>query len=216
MKHTDLQHPPSVPADGRTIPAKVPISVADQDGHARTHALLTSLARRVESLELGQAAHPSSEPHQPKDRVSQMLNGKMVALFNLTGSTTTLLPYLMSLIGVLAGLSPIIPRVFSSLPGLLFPFGILTATSLAIVAAGRWIKRKSRRIKFLAWIMGGYSLATAAYLLWLSAGFLRFNTLPSGVLLATCGFGVISILRNILPDIREMWARAEVEAEKEW
>lgn len=215
MKHTAPQHPLSVPADGRTIPAKVPTSITDQDGHARTHALLTDLMRRVESLEREQATHPSSQPHRSQDRVSQMLTGKMVALFNLTGSTASLLPYLVGLIVALAGLSPIIPKMFSSLLGLLFPFGILTASSLAIVAAGRWIKRKSRRIKFLAWIMGGYSLATAAYLLWLSAGFLRFNTLPSGVLLAMCGFGVISILWNIFPDIREMLARAEAELEKE-
>ena len=178
--------------------------------------MLASLTERLESLEKMQALHtPPETGSQPTDHISQMLSGKWVALFNLTGSTATLLPFLLGLIITLARLLPVFPKVFSGLPGLLFPFGILTVASLAIAAAGRWIKRKSQRITFLAWMMGGYSLATAAYLLWLSAGFLQFNTLPSGVLLATCVYGTISILRQTLPDIREMLAQAETKAKVE-
>lgn len=222
MKTLDPKNQLADPANGRMMPANVPVSTkdqvstTDQDGHARTQAILADLARRLENLERTQAAPAQPEMRsQSKDHISRMLSGKWVALFNLTGSTATLLPSLLGLIVTLARFLPVFPKLFFGLPGLLFPFGIITVASLAIVAAGHWIKRKSRRITFLAWTLGGYSLATAAYLLWLSAGFLHFNTLPSGVLLATCVYGTISILRKTLPDIKEMLALAETKAEEE-
>lgn len=222
MKTSYPKNQPASPANGRATPTDISVSTTDQvfttdqDGHARTQAMLTNLLERLENLERKQTAYaPPETQSQPDDHVSRILNGKWVALFNLTGSTATLLPYLLGLIITLAGLLPIIPKSFSGLPGLLFPFGILTVASLAIIAAGHCIKRKSRRIMFFAWTLGCYSLATVAYLLWLSTGFMRFNTLPSGVLLAACVYGTISILRKTLPDVKEMLALAKTKAEEE-
>lgn len=214
MKTLEPKNQPASPANGRTTPTSISVSTTDQDGHARTQAMLANLAGRLESLERMQAAHPQPETRsQSKDHIRQMLSGKWVALFNLTGSTATLLPFFLGVIVTLTRFLPVFPKLFFGLPGLLFPFGILTVASLAIVGAGHWIKRKSRRITFLAWTLGGYSLTTAGYMLWLSAGFLRFNTLPSGVLLAACVYGTISILRKTLPDVKEMLALAKTEAE---
>ena len=212
MNHSDAQDQRFRLTNGKAVAPERPARDPDQEGHARTHAMLAALAERVEALERVQAA---TKPHEGRshreDRVGQMLNGKFVALFNLTGSTATLLPILLGLIVTLSQSLPIIPKGFSGLPGILFPFCILTAAVAAIVSAGRWIGCRSRRIRFLAAVMGCYGLATASYMLWLSLGLLHLNTLPSGFLLAACWYGAFSVLRRSVLEVREMGELSRAE-----
>jgi len=216
MNQSGPQYQRSFPANGKAEVPKRPAHDRDQEGHTRTHAMLADLAERVEGLERTQVkSAPSGDRHGQEERMAQVLNGKFVAVFNLTGSMATLLPILLGLVVTLARFLPIIPKAFSGLPGILFPFGIVTAAVAAIVGAGRWIERKSRRTRFLTTVMACYGLATASYMLWLSLGFLRLNTLPSGFLLAVCWYGVFSVFRITVLEVKGMMELTKAEEAKE-
>jgi len=209
MKHLDLQNLPPAPVNGRTAPPIVPAPTADQDGHARTHAMLATLSEKIEELSAVTPPHGGATP------LARFLGNPLSALIGFVSDLGGLWTVLVTVGVVLLKLKPTLPQAANSLTGILIPFATLTATAVAVAFAGRWIRHKSQRIRFLAWMMGSYSLATAAYLFWLSTGFLHSNTLPSGVLLATCVYGTISILQKTLPDVREMLALAETKARKE-
>ena len=196
------------PANSRkTKTIEPPDANPDQEGHAKTHALLAALTVKLE-----QATSDRSGRNQPTayQRFLQSPFSTLTGFVsNLGGAWTALLTVAL----MLPRLIPVFPRFTNSLSSILIPFGIFSAIAVTVAATSRWIKRKSLRIRFLAWMMGVYGLMTVAYLLWLSLGFLRYNTLPSGFLLATCWFGAVSILRRTIPDVQEMLAFSDAESD---
>jgi len=180
-----------------------PGPINDREGHAKTHALLTELISRLEqtSFERSRRDHLSVYQRFLQSPFSTLTG----FVSNLGGAWTALLTLALVLLRHI----PFVPQFTNSLSSILIPFGIFTATAITIATASRWIKQKSQRIRFLAWMMGCYGMITTGYLLWLSLGFLRFNTLPSGFLLATCWFGAVSIMRKTVPDVKDMLALAK-------
>jgi len=221
MKHSETysnnETPCEFPANGKNALSSLPSHPADheaqheaqvdQDGHARTHVMLAALLDKLEAME--DAPGPKVGLKQSK-ALSQLLTGTPSGLMGFISNLGGAWAVVAALGAVLLKLLPMLPQATSGLLSIVFPFAIFTAAAIAIIAAGRWIKDRPARVKFLVAVMGCYGVATALYLLWISVGFLRINSLPSGVLLATCWYGAASILRKIGPEVREMWALADL------
>ena len=171
--------------------------------------MLAALAEKIEELS---AVTP---PSDKATALARFLGNPLSTLIGFVSDLGGLWTVLVTVGLVLLKLKPSLPQAANSLTDILIPFAVLTATAVAIASAGRWIRRKSRRITFLAWMMGGYGLATSMYLFWLSLGFLHFNTLPSGFLLATCLYGAVSVFRKTIPDVQGMLDSARIKAEEE-
>ena len=223
MKRLDTTKPKSALLNGDAAPASrqasatdiVDISnqksisnqqnTSDQEGHTKTHAMLAALFDKLENI-------PLNAPPQNQETVyHRFLKSPFSALTSIISNFGGAWTVVVTAAVLLLKLIPALPQVTNSLTSILLPFGVFTAAALAIASAGRWIRRKAQRVKFLAWMMGIYGFATALYLLWLSLGFLHFNTLPAGFLLATCWFGAISVYRKTIPDVKEILALAEKE-----
>lgn len=203
MRHIKQPQTRSPQNRQKTETAPQPDLNLDQEGHAKTHALLTALIVKLEQTSSDQSGRNQPTVYQ---RFLQSPFSTLAGFVsNLGGAWTVLLTATL----MLPRFIPVFPRFANSLSSILIPFGIFTATAVTVAATGRWIKRRPLRIRFLAWMMGGYGLMTMVYLIWLSLGFLHHNTLPSGFLLATCWYGAISIYRKTVPDVKEMLALGE-------
>ena len=219
MKHSESysnnEPPYEFPTNGKNAQSSLPSHPVDQetddqdqDGHARTHVMLVALLDKLETME--GAPGPPVGTKQSK-ALSRLLTGTPSGLMGFISNLGGAWAVVAAVGAILLKLLPMLPQATNGLFSIVFPFAIFTTAAAAIIAAGRWIKDRPVRVKFLAAVMACYGVATALYLLWISLGFLRFNTLPSGVLLAMCWYGAASILRKIGPEVREMWTLTDQE-----
>ncbi len=94
------------------------------------------------------------------------------------------------------------------------PFGVLTGIVALLVLAASAIKRKSTRLKFVLSIASCYAVGTLLYLVWLSLGLLRYNTLPSGIILGVTWVSVISGICRRWADVLEMRSLLHTQVEE--
>lgn len=141
--------------------------------------------------------------HRQDDQFTRFLNGRLsgsLGLFsNIVGTWTLLLPVIVGL----WQLFPYLPRLSGGLTGVLLPFGLLSSLAVGAMFTARRVRRTARTRAFV-WLMACYGVATALYLLWMSLGFLRYNTLSSGFLLALTWMGAGSILFRLPRELREI------------
>lgn len=176
---------------------------ADQEAHAKTHALLAAILEKMDNNAEARAVQAAAGSTQ--DKLTRLLSGKASGLLGLISNFGGAWAFVLPLLVALLNLLPFLPRLASSTLSTLLPFGVLTAAVLVICPAARkLIPRKSTRGKFLLGVMVCYSAAMLLYMFWMSLGLLRQNNLISGFLLALTWVAIYSILRGLRVEIREM------------
>lgn len=190
----------TAPADSTNRSVVIGSDPADQEAHARTHALLVAVLEKLEtSTPTGQSPVVRSG-----DWLSALLNGKGNGLLGFLGNSiavwtavwTAVSPLLIAVAVWLLKAIPSVPQFSATVWGTLLPSLVLTALAGALASVARLVKRKPARVRFLLGVLYLYSGAMIVYLIHLSLGFLHDN-FAGGFLFAFTWVAILSLLRQV-------------------
>ena len=182
--------------------------------------MMEGLAERMEKLEAAHAAAAQHHEGHPSDWFSRLVSSKFSRLIGLLSSAAATISLLYSLaLGILERM-PLPPGsapawTLWELVHPALPVAAATAVITLLILASYRIKSKSARLRFVRTIMVCYSAAILLYMAWLSLAFLRYNTLPSGVLLALTWVGIALILHRVPAELGEMRELIQIQLGKE-
>ena len=169
---------------------------AELGAHAKTQEMLALVLQRL--------PEPGFTAASSKDAVARFLSGKGNGLLGLVSNLAGASLFFLAIGAFIWALLAHLPRLLPGIVGIIVPFGLFTVGAVTVLLAGRCIKRKLTRMRVLTGVLICYSASTVIYLLSLSLSFLRYNTFPSGFLLACSLLGTVSISRRALHDVMEM------------